>query len=183
MKTLKRQIPFLLLFVSYFLFCNTTCEDRGPDYIISRELRKVELAHIDFSGSEMLAANDKVSGKAYVIGVRCYENVFHIFDGDSWNDRELIDVDVISYNSDFFNSDGDFDIITVNALNEKYPAGSSVRNCFKRTYFKRGEYAYEFSYMLVLRAEYEPGEHAFKVVYKLTDGETIEAQTELIELY
>lgn len=167
---------YLLLFVIYLLFCNMTCDDKAD----RQELIRTELENMDFSGSEMTYTNERTAKEAYVIGVRCFVNTY------DW-DKELLENNIIAKSAYFSNTKRDFDIITINRFDDEHPAGSSVKDCFSSIHSQTTIKDESISYALAMRKMPVTGEHSFRIIYQLVESETgtetIEADTEPIELY
>lgn len=191
MKFTKKNFPLLLLLGGYLLFCNMTCEPADdefpPNYLRTEELIKLEAENIDFSGNQMIVSSEKIKKEAYVIGVKCFTNIYEQW-GPEDDPETNVEENVVSSTAHFDNVEKDFDIITVNDFDDTHLAGSSVRDFFLKTNVKKGKDAYSFSFMLILRKVPEPGVHSFKIVYTLkpedkTEIKVIEEQTDPIELF
>lgn len=173
---MKKIYLYFICTTLYCLLASMYCEEPDePEFVSVNKLTAIELNHFDFSGITLEPVTEKTSKEAYVIGVKCFVDVYEVPSVNPWADGKLLEADVLHKGDvNILNIESYYDIITLYDFDDEHKAGSSVRDCFSK---KSLNVDNNQSYALVLRKLPVSGVHSFKLIYNIKEKE-IESESE-----
>lgn len=183
---MKKLYIYLLLTSAYCLFCNMTCDQNDEESVA--KLVAIETENYDFATLNLTPVSTQTAKETYALGIKSYCNIYLLHTIDGITTYELAEENVLSaYNTplSLFYANKNLDIITIYDFDNEHKAGSSVTDCFKKTYIPNNR---DLDIALVFSKFPKPGLHAFKVIFYQPENtdtiaiKEIEATTKTIEL-